>query len=126
MNCPCNSGELYKSCCALYHNKSAYPPTAEKLMRSRYSAYVLKNEKYLLYTWQTSKRPPSLALNSVRWTGLEILSIKDGLESDTTGVVEFVAKYSLGNQDGKVHEISNFLKENNKWFYVDGTIQNEK
>ncbi len=125
--CLCGSEKLYKDCCGFFHAKSGYPITAEALMRSRYSAYVLKNEKYLFYTWHKSQRPESLnlKLNGVRWLGLQIIDKKDGGENDFTGVVEFMARYLNGSKEGTVHEISNFLKEDNKWFYVDGKIMSD-
>lgn len=124
MICPCGSNKDYKKCCGYFHDKSGYPSTAESLMRSRYSAYVLSKEKYLLYTWHKSKKPKSLTFNSdgFRWLGLEILDKRAGEESDLTGVVEFKAKYSSPLGAGCVHEISNFVRENSKWFYVDGII----
>lgn len=124
MNCPCGSDKDYKKCCGYFHEKTGYPSTAEALMRSRYSAYVLNKEKYLLYTWHKSKRPEllNLKVDGFKWLELQILSKKAGEENDFTGVVEFKAKYSAGSNVGYIHEISNFVKEDSKWFYVDGVI----
>lgn len=95
-------------------------------MRSRYSAFVLKNEEYLLQTWHKSKRPVILDLSKqkVNWLGLKILHVEAGTEKDLNGKVEFVAEFKTSSNRGKLHEISNFLKEEVKWFYVDGKIVN--
>lgn len=63
MNCPCGSGTSYSDCCQPFHTKAKNAPTAELLMRSRYSAFVLGNEEYLLYSWAPETAPHSLNLN---------------------------------------------------------------
>jgi len=89
-------------------------------MRSRYSAYVLRLEPYLLATWHASTRPASLDLadDTARWLGLEIR------RHDVTGtdraVVEFVARYRIAGRAQRLHEISRFVREDGRWFYVDG------
>lgn len=127
VTCPCGNNKEYKKCCGYFHDKSGYPSTAEALMRSRYSAYVLNKEKYLLYTWHKSKRPEVLHLKAdgFKWLELQIIYKKDGEEGDSIGVVEFKAKYSNCLNIGYIHEVSNFLKEDSKWFYVDGKIIND-
>jgi len=90
-------------------------------MRSRYSAYVLHLEDYLLATWHPSTRPAKLDLadsESTRWLGLEIRSQQQTADSAR---IEFIARYRIG--DGPVqrqHEISRFVREEGRWYYLDG------
>jgi SEC-C motif-containing protein len=125
--CPCASNESYKNCCGYFHEKLGFAKTAEILMKSRYSAFVFKNEKYLLETWHKSTRPKSLNLNSqkINWIGLQILNKEKGGDADSKGIVEFVAKYSIDSKIGSLHEISSFVKESSIWFYTDGKIIND-
>ena len=118
--CPCG-GKSYASCCAPYH-KGSPAPTAEALMRSRYTAYALKLEPYLLATWHPDTRPATADLDSDdgRWIGLEVK--RHMLESADRAIVEFVARYKLGGRAHRLHEISRFAREDGCWLYVDGTF----
>lgn len=89
-------------------------------MRSRYSAYVLKLEAYLLATWHHTTRPAALdlAADNAKWLGLELK--KHLPESADCTTVEFVARYKTGGRAHRLHEISRFTREEGKWFYVDG------
>lgn len=91
-------------------------------MRSRYSAYVLKLEDYLLATWHIDTRPASLGLeaDTVKWLGLEV---KRHQESGGEAMVEFVARYKAGGRAQRLHEISRFVREDAAWLYVDGLLQ---
>ena len=126
--CPCGTEKLYENCCECFHLGKENPPSAESLMRSRYTAYVVKNENYLLETWHKSKRPKTLNLKdqNINWLGLKILRIEAGAKNDDIGKVEFIAEFKISSKHGKLHEISNFVKENSKWFYVDGKIINDE
>lgn len=101
------------------------PDTAEKLMRSRYSAFFLKLEDYLMQTWHPRTRPATLELDddNTDWQKLEILKRHAGTTVDTRGKVEFKAYYRVPDGAGCLHEISNFVRENGVWFYVDGKIK---
>jgi SEC-C motif domain protein len=111
--CPCSSGLTYVECCGLLHAGAA-APTAEALMRSRYSAFVLLDAEYLLQTWHASTRPSSLELDaSTRWIGLRVLGRTRGGPPDREGTVEFDAAYRGGSQ----HENSAFIREGGRWFY---------
>ena len=91
-------------------------------MRSRYSAYVLGLEDYLLATWHASTRPAALNLGSEvppKWLGLEI---KARAESGDSATVEFVARCRVGGRAQRMHETSRFVREDGRWFYVDGVI----
>lgn len=121
-SCPCGSGDLYRDCCGQYIDQGHPAPSPEKLMRSRYTAYSLGNELYLVNTWHESTRPVRLDLDTdqpVKWTGLEILSAPAaGLDE---GAVEFIARFKQNGKAGKMHERSRFVKHTGRWFYVDGT-----
>ncbi len=122
--CPCGSGDDYAECCRPAHCKHAMADTAEKLMRSRYSAFVLKMGGYLLQTWHPANRPKRLDLSddSTCWTGLEIIARQAGGVTDKRGKVEFKAFYRTEDGRGCLHELSRFRRENGLWFYLDGKI----
>lgn len=121
--CLCGSGRLYADCCQRCHAELVSAPTAETLMRSRYAAYVLGLEPYLLTTWHASTRPTSLDLDAEphqRWFGLEVK--RHVLEDEDHATVEFVARYKIGGRAYRLHETSRFVRENDGWLYVDGII----
>lgn len=121
-SCPCGSKLPYADCCAVWHAGDP-APSAEKLMRSRYSAYVLVDEPYLLATWHASTRPTQLELAAsgpTRWLGLDILRLaQDGAG---TATVEFVARYKTGGRAQRLHEVSRFVRVEGRWYYVDGSF----
>ena len=120
--CPCGLGQAYAACCGRYISRAAAAPTAEALMRSRYSAYVRGDVKYLLHTWHVSARPETMdAERAVKWLGLEILMTEEG--GDAQGVVEFVARYKVNGKAYRLHERSRFVKEDVQWFYVDSDVK---
>lgn len=123
IHCPCGSNKEYADCCEQYLDGKATPATAEALMRSRYTAYTLLQEEYLLTTWHASTRPQHLGLAedvSTKWLGLEVKRhIQQG---DTHALVEFVARYKVGGRAHRIHETSSFVREDGSWFYVDGDI----
>ncbi len=95
-------------------------PDAEALMRSRYSAFVLDQLQYLLDTWHSSTRPPSLEPNpsDLKWLGLDV---KDYVrQDDTHATVEFVARHRQAGQASRLHELSRFVCEDGRWYYIDG------
>lgn len=127
MLCPCGSETTFKKCCEPIHNNHRLADTAEKLMRSRYSAFVIKNEPYLLKTWSKKRRPQKLyiAEQNIEWLGLTIHDTEAGGTEDKIGEVEFSAHYI---EDGVHHilkEKSRFRKTNQLWFYVDGKVEVE-
>jgi SEC-C motif-containing protein len=88
-------------------------------MRSRYSAYVVRDEAYLLKSWHASTRPATIGLDrELRWTGLEILGSTDGSVFHSEGTVEFVAGYVDHGTPGSLRENSLFQRENGAWVYV--------
>ena len=91
-------------------------------MRSRYSAYVLGLEDYLLATWHGSTRPAALNLGveaPEKWLGLEV---RAHAASDDTATVEFVARCRVGGRAQRLHEVSRFVREDGRWYYVDGML----
>lgn len=89
-------------------------------MRSRYSAYVTGNVRYLLATWHPTTKPRTLDLDPAqRWYLLDIEHTSRGGMLDNTGTVEFTAKYRLGGRAGEQHENSRFVRERRRWYYVD-------
>jgi SEC-C motif-containing protein len=124
--CLCGSGHVFLECCRPYISLEEPVPTAKALMRSRYSAYVLSDEEYLLSTWHDSTRPVQLNLNtdeSPFWLGLRILSCEKGAVEDEEGSVEFVANYQVNGVHQQLQEKSRFVKEHGQWFYLDGEIK---
>jgi SEC-C motif-containing protein len=113
VSCPCGLGEPYDACCGRFHaGKPA--PTAELLMRSRYTAFARGDTAYLLRTWHPTTRPRRLRLDPTQvWTGLEIHDRSGGGLFDAEGVVEFTAHHDRGSQ----HERSRFVREDGAWTY---------
>ena len=117
--CPCGSWQSYERCCQRWH-QGQLPADAEVLMRSRYSAFVLRLEDYLLASWHPQTRPLELNLNVLarRWLGLKILRHEGSTAN--TAIVEFIASYKAGGRAHKLHERSRFVREDGRWLYVDG------
>lgn len=120
MNCPCRSGLQYQHCCQPYHLKMKPAPTAEALMRSRYSAFVVADADYLSETTHITKRKGNSkdaylkSTKDTKWVKLEIVS-------SSFDTVEFKAYYlNKRFQTEVLHEKSNFRLEDGKWYYVDG------
>lgn len=119
-DCPCGSGLRGLRCCVAIIEGDATARSAEALMRSRYTAFVLRDVDYLFRTWHPSTRPLALDLDLRQWIGLRVLEVNAGLELDLTGVVEFEARYLVGNRHGLLRERSNFVRHRRTWLYVDG------
>jgi SEC-C motif-containing protein len=119
--CPCLSGLTYDACCGRLHAGTSTAQTAEQLMRSRYSAFAVGDADYLSATWHPSTRPDSLSLDpDRRWYRLDVLRTELGGPFDTEGVVEFRAYHRSADGKGSQHEVSNFVREDGRWLYVDG------
>ncbi|WP_432590080.1 YchJ family metal-binding protein [Streptomyces sp. HD1123-B1] len=118
--CPCGLPATYDDCCGRLHRGQARAATAEQLMRSRYSAFAVGDEAYLLRSWHPGTRPPRVVLETgTRWTGLEILGTTDGTAFHSTGTVEFRAHYAEGGRAGEMHENSRFSRHDGDWVYLD-------
>lgn len=122
MRCPCNTGLSYDECCGRYH-AGADAPTAETLMRSRFSAFVTRDTDYLLRTWDPDTRPFDLTLVDlpVQFYRLDILDTVGGGPLDQEGVVEFEAFYK-GDPAGSQRERSTFRRIGREWVYTAGDV----
>jgi SEC-C motif domain protein len=121
--CPCGSGRSHERCCGPYIRREAAAPTAEALMRSRYTAYTRLDADYLAATWHASTRPDEVALaNDVpaKWIGLRV--IRCASQGSDAATVEFVARYRINGRAHRMHETSRFVREAGHWFYVDGEL----
>lgn len=94
-------------------------------MRSRYTAYTMENEAYLLNSWHSSTRPPSIMAENeppTKWVELSVMhAVKPG-STDITATVEFTARYKLNGKAEQMHEVSEFVKEGDRWFYLKGQV----
>lgn len=92
-------------------------------MRSRYSAFALGLEDYLLATWHASTRPAALGLKEgpqPKWIGLKVIA---GAQQDADhGTVHFVARCRIGGKAERLEETSRFVREDGRWYYVDGDL----
>ena len=120
--CYCGLGKQYAACCGRLHSGAENALTAETLMRSRYSAYVLRLADYLLDTWHPDTRPSEIDLTAddTKWLGLEVK--KHTLQDDSHATVEFVARYRIAGKGHRLHELSRFVREEGRWYYVDGDM----
>ena len=123
--CPCLSNKAYSACCQALHLGSSHAHSAEQLMCSRYSAFVLGNIEYIIATTfpenhqVDDKTILKDTINNTNWLGLKIIKHKSKGQNAT---VEFVAFYHDDNAIGQLHERSNFIQHDHHWFYVDGEI----
>ena len=127
--CPCGrlnaaKGPLtFTACCAGYLNdfENTAAPDVESLMRSRYSAFVQGRSDYLTATWHASTRPTEVAQDDgTKWLGLEVRR-QVVIDSDHAQV-EFVARYRTACRGARIHELSRFVREVGRWYYVDGDL----
>ncbi len=126
-SCPCGRTDAkqravsYADCCGRFieHFNDVAAPDAEHLMRSRYSAFVLERADYLLATWHSSTRPGSLEFDAgAKWLGLDVRA--HNVTGADTQEVAFVARYRVDGRAVRMHERSRFVREDGRWFYVDG------
>ena len=124
--CPCGSALEYSSCCKPYLAGAQLAPDPSQLMRSRYSAFVMKDADYLIKTWHPSCQAQQLradlenGFTRTQWQGLTVFASETGKNPDE-GFVSFIARYADDNRSGAIIERSRFLKENGQWYYIDGT-----
>ena len=112
----------YADCCGRYidHWADAPAPDAESLMRSRYTAFVRERADYLRATWHASTRPATLDFDAgARWLGLDVRGHRP--TGPEHAEVEFVARYRVGGGSvQRMRELSRFVREDGRWYYVDG------
>ncbi|WP_405016117.1 YchJ family metal-binding protein [Kitasatospora sp. NBC_00070] len=118
--CPCGLPAAYRECCGRLHRGELAATTAEQLMRSRYSAFVVGDEAYLLRTWAAATRPPSVDFDlELRWQRLEVLASTEGGAFHTEGTVTFRAHFVHQGEEGVMSERSGFVREDGAWVYRD-------
>ena len=128
-SCPCGHGAAYAQCCGPVHRGHA-PATAEALMRSRYSAFALDDDAYVLGSWHPATRPAAVEPDpNLRWVGLDIIGATGGGLFDAEGVVEFRAHYRDHGRPGDLVERSRFVRHDGQWMYwgpilTDGSLAN--
>lgn len=124
MNCYCGNNKTYKECCEISHLNNGKTETAQQLMRSRYSAFVLANGDYLMQTHYkttrqiTEKKAIVKWAKSVEWIKLEVIETTKGLKKDKEGTVTFNAYFYENGKVDVIHEKSAFVKEDDKWYYL--------
>lgn len=122
--CPCGSGDLFGACCGPLLAGRAEAPTAERLMRSRYTAFALRDAEHLRRTWHPTTRPDTIEFgDDLTWRRLLILDKVAGGPFDHDGVVEFEAFWRQGEQRGSMRERSRFVREDRRWLYIDGDVR---
>ena len=129
--CPCGTGLPYAACCGVFHDALhddslravSAAPTAEALMRSRFSAFALGLTDYLLATWHPDTRPGDLEIDpGTTWTRLRILDRTGGGPDDETGTVTFRAHFTHDGERGAQSETSRFVRDDGRWAYLDGDV----
>ncbi|MGW4121601.1 YchJ family protein [Nocardia sp. NPDC004711] len=124
-DCPCGLPAAYADCCGRLHRGEVSAGTAEQLMRSRFSAFAVRDEAYLLRSWAPETRPADVDFDpGLRWDRLEILGTTGGGPFHTEGTVEFRAHYRAHGRAGQLHENSRFRRDRGAWVYLDGDIEN--
>jgi len=125
--CPCGSNKTYNECCEPFISGTSFPPTAEALMRSRYSAYVKQAYDYVYDSYHSNTKQ-HFTLDAIeeqsehiQWLGLKISETSKGKESDQKGIVNFTASYKMDDgQTRYLTERSHFVKDNGRWYYLNG------
>ncbi|MDN3607396.1 YchJ family protein [Kaistella yonginensis] len=121
MNCPCCSGKSYEACCKPYHKSEKLAPTAEALMRSRFSAFAIPNGEYLMETTVPAKRKLYNEKDLQEWGEINEWTKLEIVQTPTLNQVEFKAFYNDESRKPQVHhELSLFQKLNERWYYVSG------
>lgn len=124
--CPCGSGMQYSVCCRPFLKGDDIPATPEALMRSRYTAYVLKDADYLIATWHPSSDPQRFhasleqSFEATRWLSLQIISAEEPGDN-SEGFVTFFARFSENQRESFIHERSRFVRVEQRWYYIDGS-----
>jgi SEC-C motif-containing protein len=126
VTCVCGLGESTQTHCLPFIKGEKLPPTAEALMRSRYSAYVLGEIDYVLSTHtpeaakDVDRASTEAWSKNSNWLGLEIVSTEAGAPDDSKGSVEFIARYKVKGMNVQHHERAEFEKRDGKWLYTEG------
>ena len=117
--CPCGSGRPGEECCEPLLRGETSAPTAVALMRSRYTAFVRRDEAYLRQTWHPRTRPRRVLFEAgLRWDRLEVIGQAGGSLFDSEGTVTFAAHYTMDGRPGVLREESQFVREEGGWLYI--------
>ncbi|NLZ10839.1 MAG: hypothetical protein GX086_05845 [Alcaligenaceae bacterium] len=128
--CPCGglpTGAPYEACCGRYISHNADAPDALRLMRSRYTAYTQGNADYVSATWHATTRPATLMLampdtpHATKWLGLSVHTFE--VIDEAHAQVRFTARYRDGGKAFRMTELSDFVREDGQWFYVEGVVE---
>ena len=131
-SCPCGSGAAYSDCCKPVISGARPAETAEKLMRARYSAHVGVEVDFLFESTHPDHRTgydhkgTKEWAEGADWQGLQIISTRRGGPGDTTGEVEFIARYRDKGMLREHHECAQFKRQNGLWLFTDGTMVRPK
>lgn len=123
--CYCGSDLSFELCCQPFLNNKAMPDSAEKLMRSRYSAYVVANAKYILDTTHPKTRHFHSKKAILQWSKENTWEKLEIILSETNRVI-FKAYFKDSDENKQIHyENSLFEKLGDKLYYVSGNFEEE-
>ncbi len=127
-SCPCGSNKAFAHCCKLVLKNHSAANTAEQLMRSRYTAFTLGDNEYLLKSWAQTTRPETIQTDetTLQWLGLDVEKCEGGSSDDTVGTVTFTARFLSSGHFCQLHECSRFIREDRYWYYLDGESSSER
>lgn len=132
MNCPCLSGRLYEECCEPVIKGERKAGTAEELMRSRYSAFVQHEIDYIVNTnhpekiEEVDRESIEKWAKESEWLGFELLNVSNGTAEDQEGQVEFIASFTQQGIKQEHHELAEFKKVDDQWYFYDGKLASQK
>lgn len=118
--CRCGNPAGWSACCGPILAGRTEAPTAEALMRARYSAHATGDAAFLRRSWHPDTCPASVTDPSITWTGLEVRDATGGRALDTAGTVTFVARYQRQGRSGRLIERSRFVRVGMRWLYHSG------
>jgi SEC-C motif-containing protein len=127
-DCPCGSGNDYDTCCGPLLDGTRKAPGPEALMRSRYTAFTQQAMHYIEETLHPTQRHDYDAAGSAKWAreseweGLEILNVGTDPDNASRGTVEFKAHYRMNGAKQVHHELAEFRKTNDTWYFYDGKM----
>lgn len=125
--CPCCSGKPFADCCEPIIADHSKATTAEQLMRSRYTAFTLANNQYLMESWAQETRPKEIHTedDTIQWITLEVKNCEDGNRGDERGFVTFTASFLSSGHLCQLHEKSSFIQDKGRWYYLDGETKSD-
>lgn len=113
---------MFVACCGPVVAGERFAVTATELMRSRYTAFAVRDVGHLVRSWHPRTRPQRIELDDARWLALEVVGAVDGGPGDETGIVEFTARWSREGTTGVRHERSRFERRAGRWLYLDADL----